>query len=89
MKIKLEMPFDTAMPLLGILVYPKNPKTPAEKNYAHGTQLNGNSYLSILHPSSQKVGRMLPGWAGCTTLEPSRLHLLYTPLHWGTEQSYC
>ena len=34
-KLKMELPFDSVIPLLGILIYPKNPKTPNQKEYMH------------------------------------------------------
>ena len=46
-KLKMELPFDPAIPLLG--VYPKNPKSPIQKNlstsYVHSSTIYNSQVL--------------------------------------------
>ena len=45
-KLKMELPFDLAIPLLGL--YPKNPETPIQKNLKCNMQLINISYYFFL-----------------------------------------
>ena len=42
-KLKMKLPFDPAIPLLGI--YPKNPNSPIQKTYAHKNELKMDKRL--------------------------------------------